>query len=145
MKLDYSSLESAVAQLQRSFDYLHSDLARKDDGLREQFRAATIQAFEFSYELAVRMIRRQLVLIVANPDEWHLPVGLDRRHDNSILISLTRDSTTRPCTQGEWCVSLDEPILMSRVAYPLGKGPARWELAPGHFWWSAIEAAQRSL
>ena len=30
-------------------------------------------------------------------------------------------------------MSLDEPILMSRVAYPLGKGPARWELAPGHF------------
>ena len=69
MKLDYSSLESAVAQLQRSFDYLHSDLARKDAGLREQFRAATIQAFEFSYELAVRMIRRQLAQIVANPDE----------------------------------------------------------------------------
>ena len=69
MKLDYSSLENAVAQLQRSFDYLHSDLARKDAGLREQFRAATIQAFEFSYELAVRMIRRQLAQIVANPDE----------------------------------------------------------------------------
>ena len=69
MKLDYSSLESAVAQLQRSFDYLHSDLARSDAGLREQFRAATIQAFEFSYELAVRMIRRQLTQIVANPDE----------------------------------------------------------------------------
>ena len=58
-----------MAQLQRSFDYLHSDLARKDTGLREQFRAATIQAFEFSYELAVRMIRRQLAQIVANPDE----------------------------------------------------------------------------
>ncbi len=68
MKLDYSSLESAVAQLQASFDYLHSDLARKDADLRQQFRAATIQAFEFSYELAVRMIRRQLTLIVANPD-----------------------------------------------------------------------------
>ena len=69
MKLDYSSLGSAVAQLQRSFDYLHSELARKDAGLREQFRAATIQAFEFSYELAVRMVRRQLAQIVANPDE----------------------------------------------------------------------------
>ena len=67
MKLDYASLESAVAQLQRSFDYLHSDLARKDAGLREQFRAAAIQAFEFSYELAIKMIRRQLALIVANP------------------------------------------------------------------------------
>ena len=69
MTLEYSSLESAVAQLQRSFDYLHSDLARQNTGLREQFRAATIQAFEFSYELAVKMIRRQLALIVANPDE----------------------------------------------------------------------------
>ncbi len=69
MKLDYSSLEGAVAQLQKSFDYLHSDLAQKDADLREQFRAATIQAFEFSYELAVKMIRRQLALIVVNPDE----------------------------------------------------------------------------
>ena len=68
MKLDYSSLESAVAQLQRSFDYLHSDLAQEDSGLYEQFRAATIQAFEFSYELAIRMIRKQLAQIVANPD-----------------------------------------------------------------------------
>ena len=69
MRLDYSSLENATAQLQKSFDYLHSDLAQKDPDLREQFRAATIQAFEFSYELAVKMIRRQLALIVANPDE----------------------------------------------------------------------------
>lgn len=69
MRLDYSSLANAVAQLQKSFDYLHSDLAQKDPDLREQFRAATIQAFEFSYELAVKMIRRQLALIVANPDE----------------------------------------------------------------------------
>ena len=68
MKLDYSSLVSAVSQLQKSFDYLHSDLARKDAELREQFRAATVQAFEFTYELAIKMIRRQLSLIVANPD-----------------------------------------------------------------------------
>lgn len=69
MKLDYSALESAVAQLQTSFDYLHGDLARHDAGLREQFRAATIQAFEFSYELAIKMIRRRLTQIVANPSE----------------------------------------------------------------------------
>ncbi len=68
MKLDYSPLENAVNQLQRSFDYLHGDLARTDSHLREQFRAATIQAFEFTYELAVKMTRRQLAQIVANPD-----------------------------------------------------------------------------
>ena len=71
MKLDFLSLEKAVAQLQKSFDYLHSDLAREDPDLRVQFRAATIQAFEFSYELAVRVIRRQLAQIVASPDQLH--------------------------------------------------------------------------
>ena len=35
--------------------------------------------------------------------------------------------------KGGWCGSLDEPILMSRVACPLGKGPARWELCTRPF------------
>ena len=68
MKLDYSALEDAVAQLQKSFDYLHGDLARTDSDLRQQFRAATIQAFEFTYELAVKMIQRQLAQIAATPE-----------------------------------------------------------------------------
>lgn len=73
MKLDFSSLEQAVAQLQMSFGYLHSDMAQ-DENLRKQFRAATIKAFEFSYELAVKMVRRQLSVIVANPDQLN---GMD--------------------------------------------------------------------
>ena len=66
-RLDFSSLENAVAQLRKSFDYFHSDLALRDSELREQFRAATIQAFEFTYELAIKMIHRQLEIITANP------------------------------------------------------------------------------
>ncbi len=81
MKLDYSSLEDAVAQLERSFDYLHGDLARTDSGLREQFRAATIQAFEFTYELAVKMIQRQLAQITANPDALRHMDFADRMRD----------------------------------------------------------------
>ena len=81
MKLDYSSLEDAVAQLQRSFDYLHGDLASTDSGLREQFRAATIQAFEFTYELAVKMIQRQLAKIAANPDALREMDFTDRMRD----------------------------------------------------------------
>ena len=68
MKLDYSSLENAVFQLKKSFDYLHSDLAKNDPDLRLQFRAATVKAFEFTHELAIKMIKRQLETIVANPD-----------------------------------------------------------------------------
>ena len=81
MKLDYSTLEDAVAQLQRSFDYLHGDLARTDSGLREQFRAATIQAFEFTYELAVKMIQRQLAEVVANPNALREMDFADRMRD----------------------------------------------------------------
>jgi len=81
VKLDYSSLEDAVAQLQRSFDYLHGDLARTDSDLREQFRAATIQAFEFTYELAVKMIQRQLAQIAANPDALREMDFADRMRD----------------------------------------------------------------
>lgn len=66
-RLDFSSLENAVAQLRKSFDYFHSDLALRDAGLREQFRGSTIQAFEFTYELAIKMIHRQLEVITANP------------------------------------------------------------------------------
>jgi len=44
MKLDISSFEKALSQLEKSLEYLHSDLAKSDAGLRQQFRAATIQA-----------------------------------------------------------------------------------------------------
>lgn len=71
MKLDCSPLKNAVDQLQKSLDYLHSEMARNDSGLREQFRTATIKAFEYSYELAVAMIRKQLVHVVATPAELH--------------------------------------------------------------------------
>ena len=64
MKLDLSSLEDALGQLEKSLAYYHSDTARKDKGLREQFRAACIQAFEFTFELAYKFTRRQLAQIV---------------------------------------------------------------------------------
>lgn len=69
MKLDCSPFEKALAQLQKSLTYLHSELALQDAGLKEQFRAAAIQAFEYSYELGTKMLRRQLEQIAANPAE----------------------------------------------------------------------------
>lgn len=69
MVLDLSHLEKAVRQLEKSLSYLNSELARNDSELRDQFRAASIQAFEFTYELAVKLLRRQLEQIVPNPSE----------------------------------------------------------------------------
>ena len=64
--LDLSSLRDALAALQVSLRYLESDLA-SDPGLRDQFRAASIQAFEFTYELAFKFMKRQLEQIVPVP------------------------------------------------------------------------------
>lgn len=67
MTLNFQSLQRAVAQLEKSYGYLHSDMARGNAELRDEFRSATIQKFEYTYELAVKMIRRQLAEIVSDP------------------------------------------------------------------------------
>jgi nucleotidyltransferase substrate binding protein (TIGR01987 family) len=66
MALDLTALRSALDALNKSFAYLKSDLA-KDPDLREQFRAASIQAFEFTYELGFKMLRRRSEEISATP------------------------------------------------------------------------------
>lgn len=65
--LDVSPLASALAQLETSLRYLNSPAARNDPELRRQFRAAAIQGFEFTYEVAIKMIRRQMAEIAASP------------------------------------------------------------------------------
>lgn len=67
--LDYSPLERALAQLEKSLGYFHSEMGRKNPDLREQFRAATIQAFEYTYELSHKMLKRYLKATWPNPSE----------------------------------------------------------------------------
>jgi len=66
MPLDLSSLREALAALNTSLRYLESDLAADPD-VKDQFRAAAIQAFEFTYELAFKFMKRQLERIVPVP------------------------------------------------------------------------------
>ncbi|GEM_PF-5816617 len=58
--LDSSSLERAAAQLEKSYGFLNSKEAARDPDLRDLFQSAAIQAFECTYDLAVKMIRRRL-------------------------------------------------------------------------------------
>lgn len=67
MKLDLTSLEKSVSQLRKSLNYCHSDLAKKNEELFFQFRSAAIQAFEYTFELAIKMLRRQLEEIELPP------------------------------------------------------------------------------
>lgn len=77
MVLDLTHLEKAAFQLEKSLQYLNSDLAASDRDLRDQFRAAAIQGFEFTYELAVKMLRRQLEQIVPSPTELRAMAFMD--------------------------------------------------------------------
>ncbi len=58
-------LAKAIEQLAASLDYCASDLAAGDPQLARQFRAAAIQAFEYTFELCVKMLRRQLSEILS--------------------------------------------------------------------------------
>jgi len=65
--LDTSALRQAIAQLDEALAYCAGDLAQSDPRLALHLRAAAIQAFEFTYELSVKMLRRYLATIDSNP------------------------------------------------------------------------------
>ena len=69
MKVNLTPLEDAVAQLEEALDLFYSDLAEADPRLKRHLRAAVIQAFEFTYELSFKMLKRYLELASANPAE----------------------------------------------------------------------------
>jgi nucleotidyltransferase substrate binding protein (TIGR01987 family) len=58
-----------MLQLEQSLRYYHSDIVQADPGLVLQLRAAAIQAFELTYELSWKMLKRYLKLSEANPAE----------------------------------------------------------------------------
>jgi len=69
MSLDFSPFENAIKQLEDALDYSQSELAQKDAKLAEILRSAVIQAFEFTYDLSFKMLRRYLENIDENPSE----------------------------------------------------------------------------
>ena len=72
MSLDLSPLESAVAQMAEALDLHGSDLVRDNPQLKKHLRAATIQAFEFTYEVSLKMLRRHMTLSADSPVEIDL-------------------------------------------------------------------------
>ena len=69
MRLDLTPLDDAIAQLEEAIEYHGSDLAAGDPALKLHLRAAAIQAFEFTYELSFKMVKRHLEHASPNPAE----------------------------------------------------------------------------
>lgn len=69
MKFDLTPLNNALAQLEEALEIYHSEVVAVDPRLKKHLRAAAIQAFEFSYEISFKMLRRYLELASANPAE----------------------------------------------------------------------------
>lgn len=70
MALDFTPLESAIGQLEKSLKFARSPLGQQDPDLFEQLRNSVIQCFEFTYELSHKMLRRFLKETAASPDDF---------------------------------------------------------------------------
>ncbi len=68
MKLDLSNLEKAIASLTSSLQVMNAEeTALLDDPVQDVIQAGVIQNFEFTYELAHKMLKRYLETASANP------------------------------------------------------------------------------
>ena len=92
MRLDYTALQNAVGQLEKSLSYAHSPAALADAGLREQMRNSVIQCFEFTYELSWKMLKRYLEATEPSPAEI----------DVSTFQNLIRLGNERALLRSDW-------------------------------------------
>src|SRR5689334_6674416 len=90
INLSLQSFKDAIIQLEKSLDYYHSDVVQSDPGLVLQLRAASIQAFEFTYELSWKMLKRYLKMTEPNPDAIEtlsFPDLIRKGCDKGLLLS----------------------------------------------------------
>lgn len=122
MILDYSSLENAIAQLEKSIRFATSDMARQDADLFEQLRNSVIQCFEFTYELSWKMLKRYLEAISATPEEL----------DSSTFQNLIRLGNEKGLLRSDWLrwKAYRQARTDSSHTYDSSKAEAVYALAP---------------
>lgn len=122
MSLDYSSLQNAITQLEKSLEYANSTMAQEDEGLFEQLRNSVIQCFEFTYELCHKMLKRYLEETAANPDEI----------DVSTFQNLVRTGNEKGLLRSDWLrwKEYRQARTNSSHTYDEDKAEAVYHIAP---------------
>lgn len=67
--LELDSLQKAIIQLEDALSLLQSDLPKREPQVKVHLQAAAIQAFEFTYELTYKMLKRYLKATEPNAEE----------------------------------------------------------------------------
>ena len=122
MSLDFSSLQNAISQLEKSLKYANSSLARSDVELFEQLRNSVIQCFEFTYELSHKMLKRYLEATAASPDEIDL----------ATFQNLIRSGNESGLLRSDWLRwrTYRQARTDSSHTYDEGKAAAVYAIAP---------------
>ena len=123
MRLDLTPLDDAIAQLEEALEYHGSDLASRDPALKLHLRAAAIQAFEFTYELSFKMIKRHLEQVSANPAEF----------DTTSFKAVLREAFRRGLVHSELSSCEEYRVLRGTTShtYNAGKAQMVFESVPG--------------
>ena len=86
MQLDFTSFVSAVGRLEEGLERYNRDTSDS------QIRDGLIQRFEFTYDLAHKMLRRQLEAVSANPEQV----------DRLSFAELIRSVTEQGLIKSDW-------------------------------------------
>lgn len=60
MKIDITPLEKALAELEENLQFIDAEAWGDNERHRRIFERAAVQAFEFTYEVALNLLRRQM-------------------------------------------------------------------------------------
>lgn len=122
MSLDFTSLQNAITQLEKSLTYANSSIAKNDPDLFEQLRNSVIQCFEFTYELSHKMLKRYLEETAASPEEIDL----------SAFQNLIRTGNEKGLLRSDWLRwrIYRQARTDSSHTYDLAKAEAVYLIAP---------------